>query len=300
MVRNLLKDKRAVLFLSFLALFSLIMLASVVRDVSFRPARHFSQAESEVVRIPIGQIVASIRNIADIPLEKQIAFLILLLLFVALFVSLLSPEMRKRLLRQFFRLIASVLLIYYLLKLKPDLLAGLFPDLALGFEQPNPLDEGIPQPTFQPPQISGWLSFFITLGIVLLSAIFIWRISRWWVLRKETSHAPHPLDEIAEVARDSLRELSSGQGSAQDKIIQCYADMSRVVVARRGLHREYAMTASEFAARLEKAGLPREPVNRLTHLFESVRYGVRTSAQAEVDEAVACLTSILKYCGESK
>jgi hypothetical protein len=50
---------------------------------------------------------------------------------------------------------------------------------------------------------------------------------------------------------------------------------------------------------LEKAGLPREPVNRLTRLFESVRYGARTSAQSDVDEAIACLTSILKYCGEA-
>jgi hypothetical protein len=134
--------------------------------------------------------------------------------------------------------------------------------------------------------------------IVLLTAVLFWRINRWWMLRKETSDALRPLDEIAGIARASLRQLSSGQGSAQDKIIQCYEDMSRVVGARRGLHREHAMTAAEFAIRLEKAGLPREPVNRLTHLFESVRYGARTSAQAEVDEAIACLTSILKYCGE--
>ena len=75
--------------------------------------------------------------------------------------------------------------------------------------------------------------------------------------------------------------------------------MSRVVDVRRGLSRGHAMTASEFAARLEKAGLPREPVYRLTHLFESVRYGARTSAQGDVDEAIACLTSILKYCGKA-
>ena len=160
------------------------------------------------------------------------------------------------------------------------------------------LTEDVAPPVFEPPHISGWLSFFIALGIVLLIAVFFWRINRWRMLHKETS-GPHQLDEIAGIARASLRDLSSGQGSAQDIIIQCYTDMSRVVVARRGLYREYAMTASEFAVRLEKAGLPREPVNRLTHLFESVRYGARTSAQGDVDEAIACLTSILKYCGES-
>ena len=296
MAKRLLKDKRVILFLSFLALFSLVLLASAIRDASFRPARHFSQAEAEVVRIPVGQII---KNIVDIPLEKQVAFVALLLLFGVLIVSLLSPEMRKRLLKQFFRMAISVILILYLLKIKPDLLTGLFPKFALGGGRPGPSPtEGIAPPVFEPPQISGWLSFFITLGIVLFAAVFLWRVNRWWTLRKETSDALPSLDEIAGIARASLRELSSGKGSAQDKIIQCYADMSRVVDARRGLYRERAMTPSEFAARLERAGLPREPVNHLTHLFESVRYGTRISAQGDVDEAIACLTSILKYCGE--
>ena len=297
MAKRLLEDKRAILFLSFLALFSLVLLASAIRDMTFRSAQRFSQEETEIVRIPIGEVI---KGIAEIPLEKQIAFLVLIFLFGVMVALMLSPEMRKRLLRQLFRMTVAVILILYLLKLKPDLLAGLFPNLALGGGQPGSSPtEGVAPPVFEPPQISGWLSFFITLGIVLLIAVFLWRVNRMLNLRKETADVLPALDEIAGIARASLRELSSGQGSAQDKIIQCYADMSRVVVARRGLYREYAMTASEFAARLEKAGLPRDPVNRLTHLFESVRYGARTSAQGEVDEAITCLTSILKYCGET-
>jgi hypothetical protein len=295
MAKRLLKDKRVILFLSFLAVFSLVMLASTVRVATFRPARHFTQEESEVVRIPVGQII---KSITKVPLERQIAFLVLLFLFGALAVSLLSPETRKKLLKQLFRLTISVILILYLLRIKPDLLAGLFPNLALGGQSASSPAEGTTPPVFQPPHISGWLSFFIALGIVLLITVFLWQVNRWRMLHKETS-GPHQLDEIAGIARASLRDLSSGQGSAQDTIIQCYADMSRVVVARRGLYREYAMTASEFAVRLEKAGLPRDPVNRLTHLFESVRYSARTSSQDDIDEAVACLTSILKYCGES-
>jgi hypothetical protein len=295
MVKRLLKDKRVILFLSFLALFSLVVLASTIRDVTFRPARHFSQEESEIVRIPVGQII---RSISEVPLEEQIAFLVFLFLFGALALSLLSPEMRKKLLKQLFRLTVSMILILYLLKIKPDILAGLFPSLALGGQSASSPVESIAPPVFEPPHISSWLSFFIALGIVLLIAVFFWRIYRWRMLYKDASETQQ-LDEIAGIARSSLSDLSSGHGSAQDIIIQCYRDMSRVVVARRGLYREYAMTASEFAARLEKAGLPRDPVNRLTHLFESVRYGARTSVQGDVDEAIACLTSIVKYCGES-
>jgi hypothetical protein len=296
MARNLLKDKRVILFSSFLVLFSLVLLASTLRDASFRPARHFTQAESEVVQIPVGKMI---KRVVDTPLEKQVALLVLLFLFAILVASLLSPEMRKRFLKQFFRLAVSAAFILYLLKLKPDLLQGLFPNLALGFGQSASPIEGTTPPVFEPPQISGWVSFFITFGVVLLLAAFAWRINRWWMFRKETSETHSPLNEIAGIAQASLRELSSGQGSTQDKIIQCYKDMSTVLSARRGLFRDYAMTPSEFAERLEKAGLPPEPVNRLTHLFETVRYGARISAQSDVDEAISCLSSILKYCGET-
>jgi hypothetical protein len=297
MAKRLLKDKRVILLLSFLALISLVLLASAIGDVVFRPAQYFSREESEIVRIPVGQMI---KSIAEIPLEKQVAILALIFLFGVLIAFLLSPEMRKRLLKQLFRLIISVFLILYLLKLKPEFIESLFPNLASGTGQSSSSRiEDIAPPVFEPPHISGWLSFFITLGIVLVIAVFLWWINLWWRRRKEALDELHSLDELAGIARTSLRELSSGQGSAQDKIIQCYADMSRVVVARRGLSRDYAMTASEFAARLENAGLPHDPVSRLTHLFESVRYGARISAQAEVDEAIACLTSILKYCGEA-
>ena len=219
MVKRLLKDKRVILFLSFLALFSLVILASTVRDATFRPARHFSQEESEVVRIPVGQMI---RSISKIPLERQIAFLVLLFLFAVLAISLLSPETRKKLLKQLFRWTVSVVLILYLLRIKPDLLAGLFPNLALGGQSASSATEGTAPPVFEPPHVSGWLSFFIALGIVLLIAAFLWRVNRWRMLRKEISE-PHQLDEIAAIARASLTDLSSGQGSAQDTIIQCYS-----------------------------------------------------------------------------
>lgn len=75
--------------------------------------------------------------------------------------------------------------------------------------------------------------------------------------------------------------------------------MSEAVSRKRGLLRSTAMTPSEFARRLERAGLPGEAVGRLTGLFEAVRYGGRTSSQREINEAVSCLTAILHYCGEA-
>jgi hypothetical protein len=58
------------------------------------------------------------------------------------------------------------------------------------------------------------------------------------------------------------------------------------------------MTPAEFASRLQEAGLPGDAVRRLTRLFEGVRYGQRKVGPKDVNEAVACLTAILQYCGE--
>jgi hypothetical protein len=295
MVKKVFGDKRAILAVSLLALFSLVVLASAIKNVEFRPARHLSHEETVIVSIPVDAVTGSIANI---PLGKQIALIISLFLFGILVVVLLPPEMRKRLLKQLVRMLLGILLLLYLLKIKPDILSNLFPSQNLGAGQgATPQVDAIPPPVFDPPQVSGWVSFVTAFLLFLLAALVFRGLYNWWMLRNQKTVVSLPLNEIAEAARTSLLNLSS-TGSAQDKIIQCYADMSHVVDARRGLNREYAMTPAEFAVRLESAGLPPEPVKRLTRLFEAVRYGARLSGQGDVDEAIACLTSILKYCGE--
>jgi hypothetical protein len=295
MVKKALGDKLTILTVSILALLSLVVLSSALRDVTFRPARRLSREESEVASAPVSSIVESI---AEISLEKQIAFLVMLFIFSILVVALLPPEMRKRLFRQFLRLLLGGMLLMYLLKIKPDFFSSLFSAPGLEAGEGTPLQsEALPPPVFAPPHVSEWITYLVTFGILLLMVLIIWRVNRWWSHRKSALDAPVPLTGIVGAARASLRSLAS-DGPAQDKIIQCYADMSQVVDVRRGLFREFAMTPAEFALRLEAAGLPPEPVTRLTRLFESVRYGTRISTQGDVDEAIACLTAILKYCGE--
>ncbi|HSG44363.1 MAG TPA: DUF4129 domain-containing protein, partial [Anaerolineales bacterium] len=105
------------------------------------------------------------------------------------------------------------------------------------------------------------------------------------------------LREIAKVARTSLRDLSDGREST-DVILNCYFRMSDVVADKKNIRRENAMTPGEFSRRLEQSGLPGDAVRRLTRLFETVRYGNRKAGPQETNEAVACLTTILQYCGE--
>ena len=112
------------------------------------------------------------------------------------------------------------------------------------------------------------------------------------------SDAEPSFKKIAGIARSSLRDISSGRDST-DVIINCYFRMSDVVADKRNLNRSAAMTPHEFAGRLEQAGLPGDAVRRLTRLFEKVRYGGHRTDSSAVNEAVACLTTILHYCGEA-
>jgi len=104
------------------------------------------------------------------------------------------------------------------------------------------------------------------------------------------------LKDLTRAARTALQDISAGR-DWDDTVIQCYARMSEALDQKRGLHRQQAMTPQEFAIRLEQAGLPSDPVRRLTRLFEKARYGGRKSSREDVNEAVTCLTAILHAVG---
>jgi hypothetical protein len=56
------------------------------------------------------------------------------------------------------------------------------------------------------------------------------------------------------------------------------------------------MTPREFEARLATAGLREDHIQRLTRLFEAVRYGTQSPGKREEREAVDCLTAIVRFC----
>ncbi|MBI3163678.1 MAG: DUF4129 domain-containing protein [Chloroflexi bacterium] len=219
---------------------------------------------------------------------------------VLLISSLLSPELRKKLILAFLRGAAIITVLMYIIKNNPEVLAALFLRLPQFSEMGGTTTgQEVAPPVFEPPQVPSYLSFIITFGIVILLIVSAWVIHRWWEKQKEMMSARPPLKDIADIARLSLKEIESG-GNSDDAIIRCYERMSAAVNSKRGLQRERDMTPAEFASRLERAGLPREPIVRLTHLFESARYGGHPARTPEITEAVTCLTSILKYCGEAQ
>lgn len=293
-MRSLFEKRSWVLLLSFLALGALTVLSVSVGSVSFADAQPVGREEAEAsTRLPplaLGQI----RNVAP---QSQAVLIVTFVVLLALVAVLLSPEGRKRMFIVLFRMAFTLLAVYFLFKRYPGVFDFLNP-AGQGTAPRSPGLEsgaGIPPPVFTPPQETPLLTYAVSL-LVVLGLIF----AAWWSYRAWRALTQRPavsLQDLARIARASLRELSDGRETT-DVIMTCYFRMSEVVGERRNLQRGMGVTPSEFASRLEEAGLPGDAVRRLTRLFEGVRYGGRKAGPKEVNEAVACLTSILQYCEE--
>jgi Domain of unknown function (DUF4129) len=292
-MRRLFGQKRFILFLSTLSMAALVLLASALHDVEFQVGRALGHAETETVRTSVD---SALQAITDVPVWKQIIFWVLLFLLVLLVASILSPELRKRLLRMFIGFAVSFWAIVYLVQHNLLSLPGL--DMGAGAGPSDAATGDPPVPVFTPPAVPGWVSFMISLGVILALLALTWGLSRWWQRLNRLRSLSRPLDDLALIAKSSLDDLAAGS-DWDNVIVNCYARMSEAVSRRRGLNRQEAMTPAEFAQRLERAGLPGDPVRRLTWLFETVRYGAKKSSQNEINEAVSCLTAILHYCGET-
>jgi Domain of unknown function (DUF4129) len=289
------QNKRWILFLSVLALGALTVLTITLRDVSFSDAQPLGREESQGTQLlppdPPGPMT-------KISLQSQIIVWLALLLLVVLIGVVVSPELRKRLFRIFIRVAFAYWAWYIFSTRSGNVLASFARNLDFGRNgQLGMGDNNLPPPVFEPPQENAWVSYLVAILFILVVAFLSWRFLRGW--REYAGRgSSKSLNEIARIARSSLRDLSSGREST-DVIMNCYFRMSDVVADKRMLQRGISITPAEFAVRLEQAGLPGEAVRRLTRLFEKVRYGAHRSGPTEVKEAVACLTTILHYCGET-
>ena len=296
MIKRFFDHKIWVILLATIAVVMLVLIAAGLGDLHFQPGRPLAMSETTTIQVSMEKVV---QEIIDIPFWKQLVFWGLVFLLVLIFASLLSPEMRKRLIRYFLRLALFGLVIFYIAKNYRELFPGLTLGGAVGAEIGAPTGVETAPAVFTPPQVSSTLLYLISLVVVLVLATIVFLAGRWWQRKQRLQRDAQPLEDLAEIARTSLADISSGR-SWEDVVIRCYTRMNEVVGSQRGLHRRKDFTASEFAARLEGAGLPGEAVRRLTRLFEAARYGARQSSREEMAEALACLNSVLYACGVNK
>ena len=293
-MRSFFARKFWVILLAVLAVGALLGLAVGLRNVSFREAQAFGRDEAIEKRAAPSDLIDSI---VSIPWQTQLGFWVIFVLLFVLIGMLLSPELRKQLIRAAIRVALTYWALYILFTRYREALAQISLSLAPRANLAGSTSNGAPVPVFTPPSSVSWLSYLVSFGIAVLLIVLAWKLNSVW----RELNAPVPdlsMQKLAKIARSSLRDLSSGRDSS-DVILNCYYRMSDVISDKKNIVRYASMTPNEFAARLEQAGLPADAVRKLTRLFESVRYGGHRSDSTAVNEAVACLTTILHHCGEA-
>jgi hypothetical protein len=293
-MRSLFDNKRLVILLSLLSLGLMVLLSRGLNNIPFREGLSFNQGLSNSLRAVSIQIA---RSMTAVPLEMLIAMWVILGLTFLLLGLLLTPEWRKRLIRIVIRVGIIYWALYIVFTRYREMLARMDVDpAALASDEIRRASDGQAPPAFASPETLRIVSYLVSFGVAVLLIILGRKALAFWNELK-TADA-QPLKRIAKIARTSIDDLSGGRGST-DVIMNCYYRMNDAVSGSKRLERGASVTPTEFAARLEAAGLPSDAVRRLTRLFESVRYGGHRSSPAEVREAVASLNAILAHCGES-
>ncbi|HUG34176.1 MAG TPA: DUF4129 domain-containing protein [Anaerolineales bacterium] len=292
-MRSLLENKRLVIVISVLTLGVLVLLSRGLRDLPFREGQSFAQQSDRLRAVPI-QIV---NTITEIPLLAQISMWAVVLSILALLGLLMNAEWRKRLIRIVIRVGITYWALYIVFMRYRERLVEMGVDAAaMNNNGLITASTGEAPPAFVSPQTITIATYIVSFGVALLIIVVAWKAYALW--KELNVPSTLPLKKIAQIARSSIDDLSAGREST-DVIMNCYYRMSDVVSDKKNLERSASMTPGEFAARLERAGLPSDAVHRLTRLFEGVRYGARRSGPGEVHEAVASLRAILQHCGES-
>ena len=269
---------------------ALMLLVPSLDDLTLEPARPLALAPDPARQFQLPDLSVS----EETPLWQILVFWLALVINLGLFLLLLSPALRRQLLRHLIRFVLGVLAFLLILKYRvlklPEILAPPEADAQPGIALP-------PVPTdataFHPPALAPWVSYAVTL--IALWGAFLILYAAYGAWKRHRARRLTTLGAIAEIARTSLADLTAGRRWS-DVVLEAYARMSEAVRLARGLERESSTTPREFAARLVQMGLPAASVEELTGLFESVRYGGRASDTRAGGRAAACLESILSAC----
>ena len=226
-------------------------------------------------------------SLFDGRLLRTLSILLLALLPIVIILAILSPEFRNRLLRQIIMIISIFIVLQVIsVRLRQWIWGGA---LELG-----EIGDWGELPSLEPPEEllaspPSWLVFVVsTLLALAVTALLAGLIVWWW----QRTHPPiAALEELAQEARKAIAALRDG-GELRDTILSCYRRMVQTLREKQGIERPQAMTPREFERRLAQTGLPQPDIQRLTRLFEHVRYGDKTPAPSEEQEAVAALQAI--------
>jgi len=152
------------------------------------------------------------------------------------------------------------------------------------------------QPLLKPnvPQASAptWLVILLAIGVALATtgvtiAVALKILPR---IRARAGRNRGLLEELAEQANSALRQIQAGSDPYQ-VVLGCYKEMTKILSSKEGVRNLAYLTPREFSRLLRSRGMKDIHIDRLTSIFEQVRYGDRLQ-KSFANEAVACLTVI--------
>lgn len=281
------KSKQDVIkiILTVLGLLALFLLTTSLANLDFLPGQRLKIVDTGYN--PLGTILDNADWLVSICLS-------LLVILIPLVIFLLASSRKAR--EMLSKNMKGVLLFYVLLMLAQFLIPqdngeitateppGLSTTLTESTETSTPRgDPDLFNPNYFP-DIQNWQGFIFSFILIILLGFLVFII---FERNKQIE------DNLGQIALRALREINSGR-QWEDSIIQCYIQMNDVISNKRKLDRKSSMTPREFAETLIASGLPRKPVNTLTHLFERARYSSRSTQSGEVNEAIQCLTQITR------
>jgi hypothetical protein len=283
------RKRLSILLISGITVAAMLLLSAGLSGLEFLPGQSLPLWGNQT-RV-IGEFGTLPGGEAMLLLMRMVFILALLCLPLSIIYLIISPEARKRLLKQLLSLLPFVLMFI--------LIAPLLRNCSFQPEETGLSGTG--QPAAEPlprelavfiPDPPPWLILVASLGLALLLTALI-AGSVWLIWRRRRPESP--MQRLAQEAQSALDALQSG-GDLKNIVIRCYFEMSRVLNEQRGIRRDQDMTPREFERLLAGKGLPAEPVRQLTRLFEDVRYGTQIPGHLEERQALASLTAIVAAC----
>jgi hypothetical protein len=137
------------------------------------------------------------------------------------------------------------------------------------------------------------LNIILDITLLILIGILV-----WYLFQRFFSKPLSTTDQLKAEVENAINEIESGV-DLRNVIIRCYKDMCQTLADQRGIQREQNMTPREFELELQNLGIPQSAVQRLTRLFELVRYGNYQLDLSAEQEALYCLTTIADSCENS-
>lgn len=277
-----------------ISLAALIIISASFFHIELKPGTFFtSENIANFRKIEMPQPLAT-ENIIEVDIFVLIRITVVIAIVALLFLLIFVPSSRKMILRNTIFIIIWSIIVYLAFISETEEVIEESESTPIPIAT-SPVEIKLPEVARAPlPEIpetqSNWIVFLVGFIVFLLILLIIYLVYRRYTSIQEDDD----VDQIASEAKYTLEEIKSG-ADLHNAIIRCYYEMSNILSNERGLKRKGWMTPREFEERLLKAGIPSDPVQDLTRLFEIARYGDQLPDSFQEEQAIDCLTAIINY-----